>query len=66
MEADNEEKTEKKGSLTGKGEERVSVKWEDGSSYEGDLLDGKFMDKGSMSGPMVTNFPESGKTVKRR
>ena len=26
---------------------------------------GNSMDKGSMSGPMVTNFPESGKTVKR-
>ena len=23
------------------------------------------MDRGSMSGPMVTNFPESGKTVKK-
>ena len=53
------------GSLTGKGEERVSVKWEDGSSYEGDLLDGKFHGQGVYVWPNGDKFSESGKTVKK-
>ena len=50
------EKAEQKASFTGKGEERVSVKWEDGSSYEGDLLDGKFHGQGVYVWPNGDKF----------
>ena len=59
------ENAKKKNPLTGKGKERVTVKWEDGSSYEGDLLDGKFHGQGSMYGRMVTSFQGHGKTAKK-
>ena len=59
------EKAEKKASLTGKGKKEFLLSGKTEALMKVTSSMENFMDKGSTYGPMVINFPESGKTVKR-